>query len=154
MTSQNQWRLPDVSPLCLHRLSSPLFSILPQSRSTKGSWLLGEIQSWSSNGLPRAFGCFSPLAFPLSLSTVEIQERGENVKVVTPVIMHFPAESNNKWCETSCIKGHFPWHDVCVFQILHRLHHVSCLLPGVGQRCEVRSCHVVPRTVQRSPEGV
>lgn len=42
-----------VSPLCVPRLSSPLFSISLQCRCTKDSWLSGEIQTGISDGLAK-----------------------------------------------------------------------------------------------------
>lgn len=116
---------------CRARRSSLLSSTLLQSRSTKDSWLLGEIQTawwWLAK---RAFGCLVSLAFPLCKSTVEMRE-GENVKVLTTAMMHFTAESRNGLCETSSRIPIQKSHEVCLFQLLYCLHHVPCLLPGVG----------------------
>ncbi len=84
--------------------------------------------------------------------------RGGNMKVVTDAF-HCWSWQQNVWnvlCMCCLIVSVFSTlrsHD-CLFQLLHHLHHVPCLLPGAGQRCQVRGCHVIPRTVQRSLEGI
>lgn len=123
--------------LCLCRQFSPRFSTLPQSRSTRDFWSSGEIQTKCWWLISRVFGCIFSLAF-CQLKPCWNTRRGKYEIMLTVVHVSF----------------HFIYFDLCLLQLFYNLHHVPGLLSGVGQRCEIRSCHAVPRVVQRSVEGI
>lgn len=110
MLAMSPWH---VSPLCVPRLSSPLFSISLQCRSTKDSWLLGEIQTGISGGLPSAFGCFSSLAFPLCVLKHCWNPRRGKCESCNSCNYAFHCWVYQRR-ETSCIRSHFVWRGLCV----------------------------------------
>lgn len=144
-----------------HRRSSPLFSILLQSHSTKDSWLLGEIQTLNGDDLSREH---LAALFPWHFLCVKALLKCEKGKIWKYWLLDWCISLLNQ--TLTCVKclvhllfyrEHIPLTEVTwisLFQLLHYLHHVPSLLPGVGQRCQVRGCNVIPRIVQRSLEGM
>lgn len=76
------------------------------------------------------------------------------MKVLRTGLIQFPQQ-----LPMQCVKFHLAETlfieliDDFLFQLLHHLHHVPCLLPGTRQRRQVRGCHVVSRVIQRSLKG-
>lgn len=129
---------------CFPRPSSPLFSTLPQSLSTKDFWLLGEIQTLNGDDLSREH---LAALFSWHFLSVKALLKCEKGKIWKYWLLDWSICSALLNLTMICVKllvrvpfflMHIPHTEdawICLFQLLHYLHYVPCLLPGVGQRC-------------------